>query len=129
MVNDEVLLGASLGAFFGVFLLAFIIFYIYVAVCLMFIAQKTKTKNSWLAWIPFANVFLITNVAGLHWGYALGIILLPIIPFLGALVSFGLTIYAFWLVSEKRGVHGALSLLLIIPIVNLIYLGYLAFKK
>jgi hypothetical protein len=58
---------------------------------------------------------------------ALIIIFAPIIPIIGSLVSFGLVIYLWWLITERLGKPGPLSLLMIIPIVNLGYMLYLAF--
>ena len=53
-------LTAALAAFAGgmlVFIvIASIVVYIYTAIVLMVIAQKTKTPNAWLAWIPIERV-------------------------------------------------------------------------
>ena len=122
---------AALGLAGGVLafgLLMVLALYIYTSVCLMVIAQKTNTNNAWLAWIPIANIFLMTSVAKQHWGLALAILVIGFIPLLN-IVSVGLLVYVWWLISERRGKHGALSLLLLLPIVNLVYMGYLAFSK
>ena len=60
---DTALLGLGIGG--G------IIVYVYVALCLMFIAQKTDTPYPWLAWIPIANVFLMAMIAKKPWLWAL----------------------------------------------------------
>ncbi len=52
-----------------------LVLYIYIAICLMFIAQKTGTKYPWLAWIPIANVFLMAMIAKKPWWWALIIVL------------------------------------------------------
>lgn len=119
---------AFAGAFLGILVLIILAVYIYTSICLMFIAQKTKTNNAWLAWIPIANVFLMTSIAKQHWGLALAIIILGLIPLLN-LAAIALGIYIWWLISERRNVHGAFSLLMLLPVVNLVYMGYLAFKK
>lgn len=119
---------AFLGVLFFIFVIGLLLVYIYTAICLYFIAKKTQTENPWLAFIPIANIFLMAMIARQHWGWALGLLLVNIIPFVGSLVSFGIMIYLLWKISEQRNVNGALSLLMIIPVVNLIYIGYLAFK-
>ena len=40
-----------------------IILYVIKALALMRIAKRTKTKNSWLAWIPIADFYLLTQTA------------------------------------------------------------------
>ena len=37
--------------------------YVYMSLALQTIADKTKTENSWLAWIPIANLVLMLNIA------------------------------------------------------------------
>src|SRR5215813_6139735 len=37
--------------------------YVYMALALSTIATKTNTENSWLAWIPIANIVLMLNIA------------------------------------------------------------------
>jgi len=41
--------------------------YIYTAMAWMRIAKKTNTEPAWLAWIPIANIVLISRVARMHW--------------------------------------------------------------
>lgn len=38
--------------------------YVWVALCLHIIANKTNTPNAWLAWIPIANIYLMCKVTG-----------------------------------------------------------------
>jgi len=122
-------LAALIAAFFIVFLLIFLIVYVVMALSLMIIARKTKTPNGWLAWIPFANVFLMTNIAKMHWLWALGIILLPFVPIIGGLVSLALSIAVVWKIAERRGKPGPLSLLMLFPVLGaLILFLYLAFS-
>src|SRR5258708_8656229 len=37
--------------------------YVYIALAVQTIAEKTNTENTWLAWIPIANVILLLNIA------------------------------------------------------------------
>lgn len=111
------------------FLFIALIMYLITAISLMMIAKKTKTENGWLAFIPFANVFLMANIAQKEWWIALIIILIGFIPFLGAIISTALFIYLWWAITERLGKSGALSLLILIPIVNLVYILYLGFSE
>lgn len=133
MAGEELLTSDAAGfAFLGAFLIGVvmmgIIMYVISALALMKIAQKTNTENGWLAWIPIANIFLMVNIAQKEWWYALIILFIGIIPFLGAFVSIGLLVYIWWLITERLGKAGALSLLMIIPFVNLGFMLYLAFS-
>ena len=102
--------------------------YAYLAITLMFIANKTKTSNSWLAWIPIANFYLMTQVAKVSGLWTLAI-LMAFIPVVGGLAVAGVSIWLFWRVAERRGFPGWISLLLLVPVVNLIVLGILAWAK
>src|SRR5690348_4514938 len=59
------LAAAGLGMGVVLFVLVFIAAgYIYVSLALQTIANKTgNTQNSWLAWIPIANIFLMLSIA------------------------------------------------------------------
>lgn len=116
---------AALGLAFLVLLLAF---YIYVSLALMTIAKKTKTDNAWLAWIPIANYYLITQVAKVSGLWTLAL-LLTFIPGIGGLALLGVSVWLFWRISERRNFPGWLSLLMIVPVVNLIVIGVLAWGK
>jgi hypothetical protein len=116
---------ATLGAFAILFTLGF---YIFAAFALMAIAKKTKTKNSWMAWIPIANLYLVTQMAKLNGLWTL-ILLAWFIPAVGGLIVAGVGIWMFWRIAERIKMPGWTSLLLIVPIVNLIILGIYAWKK
>jgi len=102
--------------------------YLYFALALMAIAKKTNTKNGWLAFIPIANVYLMTQIAGLPAWYTLAV-LLPIIPIIGGLALMAVMVYFWWLIAEKLGKPGWWGILLLIPVVNLVIVGMLAWRK
>ena len=77
-----------LAGFLVVFLVIFAIMYVFVALALMNIAKKTNTPNGWLAWVPIANVYLMTQVAKVSGWYTAGL-LLAFIPFIGSLAMLG----------------------------------------
>ena len=45
------------------------------------------------------------------------------------LILLAVTIIPFWMIFSKAGYHGALSLLMLIPLVNLVMLFFLAFAQ
>lgn len=105
-----------------------IVVYIYAAIALMAIAKKTKTKNGWLAFIPIANVYLIAKMADLSGWWTL-IVLAPMIPFVGSIAMLAVMIWMFWRIVDDIGFPGWTSLLLLVPILNLIMLGVWAWAK
>jgi len=102
--------------------------YIYFAVALMAIAKKTNTPNGWLAFIPIANVYLMTQIAGLPAWYTL-VILLPIIPLIGYIAMMIVMIYFWWKIAEAIKKPGWWSILMLIPIVNFVIVGIMAWEK
>ncbi len=116
-----------LAGFLVVALVIGIAVYIYMALALMTIAKKTKTPNGWLAWIPIANLYLMTQIAGVP-AWTMLAFLLVIIPFIGGLAFMAVYIWWWWKIAEVRKKEGWLSILMIIPIVNLIIIGIIAWK-
>ena len=117
VLQDEL---PGLGAAFGAtFLLIILVFYAYMAICFMKIAEKTGTENGWWAWIPILNFLLMLAIARkpMWW------ILLMLIP----LVNIVVAIIVIVGICQARGKSGLLAIGFLIPIVNLIVLGYLAF--
>ena len=115
-------------AFYLIFLVVVLALYIYTSIALMTIAHKTRTRNAWLAWIPIANFYLVTQIAGVSGLWTLAL-LAALVPFVGPLLLAGVGIWLFWRVAEKRRFPGWISLLLLIPVVNLVILGILAWGK
>lgn len=116
---------AAAAAFFGGFFLLIIIFalaiYVYYAISLMKIANKTNTPNAWLAWIPIANLVLMIQIAQkpLWW------IILCFIPIVNIVISI-----LIWMgIARAVGKPDWWGILIIVPIANLIVPGYLAFSS
>jgi Family of unknown function (DUF5684) len=111
-------------AFFGAFLMVYLVFilaaYIYVALALQTIANKTNTENAWLAWIPIVNVILMCNIARkpVWW------IILCLIP----LVNIVIFIILWMGIAEARNKPSWWGILLIVPLVGIIVPGYLAWS-
>lgn len=128
---DYIPIGGVIMQFFMFFLLFGIAAYIYSAIALMTIAKRTKTKNGWLAWIPIANLYLMTQIAKVQW-WTMFVIILAFIPFLNSLAGIataGVSIWWWWKISERLHKPGWLGILMIIPVANFIVLGVLAWGK
>jgi hypothetical protein len=111
---------AAMGAAFLVFLLLAIACYVYFALALKTIAEKTNTENSWWAWIPIIQAVLMLNIARkpVWW------ILLFFIPFVNIVIA----IIVWMAVAEARNKPSWWGILAIIPVANLIVPGYLAWS-
>jgi len=113
----------SVGISLAIFLF-FVIFYVYMAVCLMKIAKKTGTDNAWFAWIPILNLVLMIQIAQKPMWWLI-FFLVPLLNLLS--IVFGILI---WMaISERLGKPSWLGILMIVPIANFIIPGYLAFSS
>jgi hypothetical protein len=109
---------AFLGGFFLFMFLIFLAGYVYMALALQTIAQKTNTENGWLAWIPIVNIILMCNIARkpVWW------IILCLIP----LVNIVIFILLWMGIAEARNKPNWWGIMVIIPIMNIVMPGYLA---
>ncbi|UCC95766.1 MAG: hypothetical protein JSW40_03190 [Candidatus Omnitrophota bacterium] len=128
--KDSKELEGFLQVFFGLGIVFFIIsciislaIYAYQAIAFQTIARKTGTENGWLAWIPIANMFLWCMIARKSLWWVL-LLCIPLINIIAVIILFIEIAKA----CGKPGWLGAL-MLLPIPLVYLIILGYLAFSK
>ena len=93
--------------------------YSWTALCLYLIAKKTDTQEAWVAWIPILNLLVICWAAGRpSWWFFL--LLIP-------LVNIVVYIEMWMTIAEVRNQETWIGLLMIIPGVNLVLLGILAF--
>lgn len=118
---------AAVGMVFVAMFILFILLYIYSCLCLHFIAQKTNHQPVWLAWIPIANLFLMCKIAALSYWWLL-IILTCFIPLVGVLANAAFFVYLWYKIALARNKPGWLGILTILPIANLVIMGYLAFS-
>jgi len=125
MSNLDMLLGMGnlnmlLGLFTGLWLVLWIAAYVWMALCLQIIARKTATPNTWLAWIPIANIYLMCKVAGKP-GWWTVLFFIPV-----ANIVFAILV---WMkIAEARNQPGWLGILTIIPVGNFVIPGILAFS-
>jgi len=114
-------LPAVLGAgLIGFIFICFLAVYVYMALALQTIAQKTNTENGWLAWIPIANIILMLTIAKkpIWW----------IVLFLIPLVSIVMAILVWMAIAEERNKPSWWGIMVIVPVMNLIMPGYLAWS-
>jgi hypothetical protein len=112
----------AVGLGFGlVWIFSYLAFYIYFAITLMFIAKKTGTPNSWMAWIPILNLYLMCKAAGKS-GIWIILLLLPVVNVVAMILL--------WAgIAQRLGRSGLWGLLMLIPVLNLVLMGILAFSK
>ncbi len=95
--------------------------YVWLALCLHIIANKTSTPNAWLAWIPIANAYLMCKVADRS-GWWTILFFIPLVNIIIAIII--------WMgIAQARDKPSWLGILIIIPVVNLIIPGILAFAE
>lgn len=98
--------------------------YIYSALALSKIGKDLKYKNTWFAWIPILNSIMILRLGDQNpW-----LLLLLLIPGIGAFIMAIISIVALANITEKRGYSKILILLLFIPFGAFIYLFLLAWR-
>jgi hypothetical protein len=117
-MNERAAGVAAAGIMLVVMFVIFAAVYVYFALALQTIANKTKTENAWLAWVPIINCILMLNVAKkpLWW------IILMIIP----LVNIVFVIIVWMAIAEARGKPSWWGIMLIVPVIQLVVPGYLA---
>jgi len=114
-------LPAVLGAgLIGFIFICFLAVYVYMALALQTIAQKTNTENGWFAWIRIANIILMLTIAKkpIWW----------IVLFLIPLVSIVMLILVWMGIAEARNKPNWWGVMVIVPVMNLIMPGYLAWS-
>ena len=104
----------------GMFWFMFLAVYAYIALTLQTIAAKTNTPEGWMAWIPFANLYLMCRIAGKPAWW----IVLFFIPFVNLVIG----ILVWMGIAEARQKPAWLGVLMIVPIANLIIPAHLAFS-
>lgn len=126
---------AAMGAIFLIALIPIIAIYIYLVVCMIYIAKKTNTPNGWLTIIPFVIPFKLSKFAGMSYWWGL-LSFLPILSFgnrplyaIFMLVTVAIGIYWWVRICERLGQPKFLGLLMIVPVANLVLMGYLAFSN
>jgi hypothetical protein len=95
-----------------------IVIWLYFGFCMMSLANRFGRSDGWLGFIPIVNLWYMLVLGDLSGWLVLTILLGPVY----AIVA----IIAWWKMSEKTGKGGWLALLLLIPGVNLLIPGIIA---
>ena len=106
--------GSALGITYG------LIGHVIMAIALAKMAERKHLGNAWFGWIPVLNVVLALQIAR----KPLWMIVLFLIPCVNVVMFIGL----WWSLAEEMGKPGIISLLMFVPVVNLIVPLYLAFS-
>lgn len=94
--------------------------YIFTSFCLMKIADKLEIPNSWLSWVPIAQIWVMVRAAGKP-GWWLILFFIPLVNFVIGLIVF----FSIPTSLNKSSLYG---LLLFVPILGVfLYFGLLAF--
>lgn len=111
------LIGAGI---FGFIVIISLAVYVYLALALYTIANKTRTENAWFAWIPIIQGILMLNIAKkpIWW------IILMLIPVVNIIIG----IIVWMGIAEARNKPNWWGILLIVPVVGIIVPGYLAWS-
>ena len=94
--------------------------YIFFALALIFIAKKTKTSDSWMAWVPILNLYFMCKLAGKS-GLWIIFLLIPFINIVGIVLIWAA-------IAERLGKPTWWGILMLVPIANLVVIAILAFS-
>ncbi|HEY9816163.1 MAG TPA: DUF5684 domain-containing protein [Candidatus Obscuribacterales bacterium] len=98
----------------------FVAFYAYISYSLQTICDRLRVENSWLAWVPIANAYVMCLAADKPGWW----VILFFIPFVNVVVG----ILVWVEICKKLGKSPWLLLLFLVPLLNLALIGYLAFS-
>lgn len=105
----------------GIYWLIILASYVYVALTLQVIANKTGTSDAWMAWVPILNGYLMCKIAGKPGWW----VVLFFIPF----VNLVITVLVWMGIAEARHKPAWLGVLMLVPIANLVIPAHLAFSE
>lgn len=95
------------------------VIYVYLAFTLMVLARRLGAAHPWMAWIPLANMYLMTKMALMPWWWMLGFF----VPFLNFLVAG----YVWSEIGKRFGKPWWIGAFVFLPLIGMIVPGYLVF--
>lgn len=113
-------------AAFLIILLFWLAMYVYFAFCLMKMADRLGVENGWFAFIPFLNIWLLTQMGDRD---STWFIIMLIGSFCCGIVTLVMMILILMDVAEKLGFENYWGILTIIPIFNIYVFYKLAFTE
>lgn len=114
-------LAAMVAGFMTVFLFIGVGMYVFFSLCLYLIAKKLNVAEAWAAWIPIIQVWPFLSSAGKPCWW----VILLFIP----LVNIFVGVHLWMRIAENLGRNKWLGLLMLLPLVNFVLMGVLAFSK
>lgn len=115
--------------------------YVWFAVCLAVIARKSRIRLWWMSPVPIVNFALMCSLgqrsSRCFWAFTVPVVALILgltiwLPLwtLAWLVVWAIAWAVAWMgITRERGRPAALGLLVLVPVVNLVLLGTLAFGE
>jgi hypothetical protein len=98
-------------------LIGSLVIYVYLAYTMMLLADRLHEKDGWMAWVPIANLYLLSKMAKREWWWLLGLL----VPYLNIFVMGFL-----WSeVSQRLGKNAWIGAAIIVPFIGLFVPGYL----
>jgi hypothetical protein len=122
----------------GAVLIWFIVFgiisYVYQALAWSTIAKKLKYKKHWLAWIPFASFFLMPILAKKKWTWGFVVLLffftsIQVLGWILYIIALVFSLYWMTIIFKRRKYSPWLVILMVIPLVNFVMIGFLAWAN
>jgi hypothetical protein len=129
--GDIALAGLAIGVLISLIAI-FIGLWIYQSFAYMAIAKKNKQKSPGLAWIPFVGPNIVAYKGSkMHWWPWLLLIgfFMPFVSGISALVFTAMMVVWNWKIFEALKKPGWWAILLIVPIVNYVIMGIVAWSK
>jgi hypothetical protein len=113
-------IAAVAAGFLAVILAATVGLYVYFSLCMYLIARKLNVPAAWTAWLPILQVWPFLGSAGKSLWWAI----LLLIPLVNVFVG----VFLWMRITENLGRNSMLGVLMLLPVVNLVLLGVLAFS-
>lgn len=94
-----------------------IVLYVYLAFTTMVLARRLGHHDSWMAWFPIANLYLLTKMAEREWWWLIGFV----VPY----VNFFVVALLWYEIAVRFNKNGWIGSAIILPIVGIFVPGYL----
>ncbi len=128
MVQQEAIAGMAILGALSIFSLLFgLLVYFYLAFALMTLAKRMKMEKAWLAFIPVANIYLMSKMAKMP-SWPIFLIIGAVIPIIGALFAIALTVFVviwMWKIFEYFNKPGWWAVLMPFPLANIVFFVFL----
>ncbi len=94
-----------------------IVLYVYLAYTMMVLAHRLGHKDSWMAWVPLANLYLLTQMAKREWWWIFGLF----VPY----VNFFIVGFLWSEIAQRFGKNPWIGAAIVLPVIGLAVPGYL----